>query len=61
MSGIILPVGRGLLVVITGALVGTMAVWHPWPLSLRLLLLVAFGLATGQVMRMRWRDVRLLA
>lgn len=57
VSGIVLPVGAGLLVLMGGALLGTAAAWQPWPILARLGVLVAFGLVAHHVMRARWRDV----
>ncbi len=58
VSGIALPVGRGLSIVVAGAVLGTLAAWHPWPLPMRLALLALFGLSVRHLMRMRWSDLQ---
>jgi O-antigen/teichoic acid export membrane protein len=60
VSGIVLPIGRALAVSSAGALLGTAAAWQPWPLALRLALLVCFAFGAWRVMRVRWADLRSL-
>ena len=58
VSGLVLPVTRALAVVLGGALLGTVAAWQPWPLPVRLGLLVAFAFATWRVLDVRWVALR---
>jgi O-antigen/teichoic acid export membrane protein len=59
-SGIVLPVARGVSLLMLGALAGTAAAWRPWPAPARLLLLVCFALLAQYSMRAPWRALRTL-
>lgn len=56
VSGIVLPVGRALLVLSSGATLGTLAVFRGWSVVARLSLLVGFAVAAFVVLRPNFRD-----
>ena len=60
VSGITLPIGRSLVVVLAAALIGTCATWQHWSLPVRLLVLAGGSAACWAGMGVRLRELRTL-
>jgi O-antigen/teichoic acid export membrane protein len=58
VSGIRLPVVRGLSFLVGGAVLGTAAAWQPWPISARVLLFAGFAALGHYAMGVRWNDLK---
>lgn len=57
VSGIVLPVGRALGVIVAGAVLATAAAFRPWPIASRVALFLFFALGVHQTMRARWAEM----